>query len=41
MARKTLVKTISIEVKTTDIGRKMELKHTYSKDMWGFIANAP
>lgn len=40
MARKTLVKTISVEVKTTDIGRMTELKHTYSKDTWGFIANA-
>lgn len=39
VARKTLVKTISTEVKNTDIGRKTELKHTYKKDNWGFVVN--
>lgn len=37
MARKTLVKTISIGLNTTEIGRKMELKDKYNKDQWGFI----
>lgn len=39
IARKTLVKTISIEVKNTDLGRKTKLKHKYNKDKWGFVVN--
>lgn len=39
MSRKTLLKTILMELKTTEIGREIELTYKYSKDSWGLTAN--
>lgn len=38
MARKPLVTTLSVGVKTIETGRKTDLKYKYNKDRWGFIA---
>lgn len=38
IARKTLVMTVSVEVKTLEIRRKTELQNKY-RDKWGFTAN--